>query len=787
MTPTTGKAPAGEAEAFQNDLDTYAGAVSTPHYTQVSANGKASDLLLPVVQRLERDADRGRYPDNDGEHWTLCPFHPDHTVGSFSFNAKTYNCFSCGAQGHLSELAKHLGIEAPKREPAGCTLMDYASYKRLPVSFLQSIGLSDDSNEYGPRVAMPYFNQAGHAEAIRYRVSLNGTGKRFFWRKGDKAKGIPYGLPHLPEAGYVILVEGESDCHTLWRYGLPALGVPGAENWNPAWTTYLDGLSVYVWQETDDAGQAFTEKVCRSLPGALVLKPAGVKDVSEAHVKGMDVPALIEQLKAQAQPWQGPQAPTPATLSDYLTHGANGRRFAQKFNGKALFNTTSERWMTYDGRRWTDDAERELQRMAKTVVMDLYAMVSTIDNEDTRKALASFARRCDSPTGTEAMLSEAANLMPVRAETFDKDPRYFNVLNGTLDLTTGELLPHNPAHRISQLAPVVYDPAASCPTYDTAMLAIFAGDKDTKRFFEEAAGATLSGRATKNMIFMLGDSGDNGKSTVANMLMELFGDYATKGDSSLLVRGDRYDPHRAQPTIVALKGKRFCVVQEIPQGRTMDETLVKDLTGGDPITARRLHENTMTFWPSHMLWVYGNHRLKVEDTVVFNRLYEIPFNVEFAKGDPKRDEHMPEKLRAELPGILNRFLAGYKRFTERGYQLSPSHRVTKATASYRQESDSVARFMGERFAIMRTPQGDADERYTEGATELFNYYKVFCIAEDLTAANQTQFGKALNRMGIPARKDKPVVRVGIRRLTDDEREATLAGLQGNEDDEDPRF
>ena len=480
-----------------------------------------------------------------------------------------------------------------------------------------------------------------------------------------------------------------------------------------------------------------------------------------------------------------PDAASPE-LPDHYTHGANGRTFARKFAGQALFNTTSERWMTYDGMRWTDDAERELQRMAKSIVFDLYALVNTIENDDLRKALSAFARRCDSPSGTDAMLSEAANLMPVRAETFDKDPRFFNVLNGTIDLATGTLLPHDPAHRISQLAPIVYDPAAGCPMYDKAMLDIFAGDEDTKRFFEEAAGATLSGRATKNMVFLHGDSGDNGKSTVANMLMELFGDYATKGDSSLLVRGDRYDPSRAQPTVVALKGKRFCVVQEIPQGKTMDETLVKDLTGGDPITARRLHENTMTFWPSHMLWVYGNHRLKVEDTVIFNRLYEIPFNVEFAKGDPRRDEGMSEKLRAELAGILNRFLAGYKRFAERGYQLSPSHRVTKATASYRQESDSVARFMNERFAIMRTPRGDADSAYSIGATELFNNYKDFCIASDLTAANQTQFGKALTRMGVPTKKGGAGwIREGLRRLTEAERDAILAGIE--DDDELPRF
>lgn len=483
----------------------------------------------------------------------------------------------------------------------------------------------------------------------------------------------------------------------------------------------------------------------------------------------------------KAEEANGQHGATPAELPDHYTAGANGRTFARKFAGQALFNTTSNRWMTYDERRWTEDAERVPQRMAKSVVMDLYDSVSTIENDDVRKALALFARRCDSPAGTEAMLSEAANLLWVRAETLDQDPRFFNVMNGTLDLETGSLLPHDPKHLISQLSPVVYDPDADCPVYDRAILQIFAGDDDTVRFFEEAVGATLSGRATKNMVSMLGESGDNGKSTVSNLLLEIFGDYGTKGDSSLLVRGDRYDPSRAQPTVVALKGKRFCVVQEIPQGRTMDETLVKDLTGGDPITARRLHENTMTFWPSHMIWVYGNYRLKIEDTTIFNRLYEIPFTVEFAKGDPRRDDDLPAKLSAELPGIFNRFLAGYQRFVSRNRQLSPSRQVVTATASYRQESDSAARFIAERYRIMRDRRGDPDGQYSEAAAELFNYYKVYCTVEDLTAANPTQFGKALTRMGIPAKHTNTgTLRLGLRKLTDTEREARMAGLDGEE-------
>ena len=462
------------------------------------------------------------------------------------------------------------------------------------------------------------------------------------------------------------------------------------------------------------------------------------------------------------------------------THGANGRRFVAKHKGQVLFNTTFKDWMVYDGARWIRDEKRAVQTMAKGIVFDMYAELPGIADDDVRKAMAQWARRCDSPTGTDAMLSEAANLLNVSDEDLDTDIRYFNVMNGTLDLTTGNLLPHNPQHMISKLAPVVYDPSATCPTYDRAILDIFSGDDDTVRFFEEAVGATLSGRASKNLIFMHGDAGDNGKSTVANLLLKLFGDYGIKGDLSLLVQPDRTDPYRASPTVVSLKGRRFCVVQEVPQGKKMDEQLVKELAGGDMLSARRLHENPIQFWPSHLIWVYGNFRLKIEDQVVFNRLHEIPFKAEFAEGDPRRDDDMPIKLEAELSGILNRFLAGYRRFVANGYRLRPSHRVKLATTSYKAESNSAMRFINERFAIMLDEAGKPDSVYLVPATSLFHEHKAFCIAKDLPPVpNKNAFGRTLTKMGIPLDTARVANRVGLRRLS----EAEIADREDGDDDE----
>jgi hypothetical protein len=124
------------------------------------------------------------------------------------------------------------------------------------------------------------------------------------WRRGTKARGLLYGLWRLGEisaAGWVLLVEGESDCHTAWLHGLPALGVPGANNWAASAAGPLAGLNVYVWQEPDQGGQTFIEKVAKSLPSAQVIG-GKYKDLSDAHAAGENIPDLVAQIKGAARP-----------------------------------------------------------------------------------------------------------------------------------------------------------------------------------------------------------------------------------------------------------------------------------------------------------------------------------------------------------------------------------------------------------------------------------------------------------------------------------------------------
>lgn len=274
---------------------------------------KNDELLQLCLTKLERgDSPDCKYPDKKGEYWTRCPFHPDDHVSNFSVSVRGYKCFACGARGKLLKLAKHFGVEAPETRTDSAdmaalsfTLEEYASAKRLPVDFLAGLGLETIHIKRKPALKLPYYDESGTEASVRFRFTIQKTKQdnRFRWRTGSKT--MLYGLWRLQEAkaaGYVLAVEGESDCHTLWYHGIPAVGVPGATNWRKEWSDYLSGLAVYAWQEPGEAGQKFTEKLGESIPGAFVIAaPDGRKDISEAHILDDDVPALVRRLMSQAR------------------------------------------------------------------------------------------------------------------------------------------------------------------------------------------------------------------------------------------------------------------------------------------------------------------------------------------------------------------------------------------------------------------------------------------------------------------------------------------------------
>jgi hypothetical protein len=171
---------------------------------------------------------------------------------------------------------------------SGLTLDQYAAAKNIPAEFLRTVGLTEIHYDRVPALRIPYCGMAGEELAVRIRIALDGD--RFRWRSGSKP--LLYGLLRVGEArraGYVALVEGESDCHTLWFYGIPALGIPGATNWREDRdAAHLDGIkTIYVVVEPDRGGDAVCEWLARSSirhRARLVKLPT--KDPSALHLEG---------------------------------------------------------------------------------------------------------------------------------------------------------------------------------------------------------------------------------------------------------------------------------------------------------------------------------------------------------------------------------------------------------------------------------------------------------------------------------------------------------------------
>lgn len=233
----------------------------------------------------------------------LCPFHDDQKP-SLSINLKTgqFKCHACGEQGNgqtflqkllnmsaeeaLKLLKKKAGILEEPRKKKKYTLEDYAQEKKLPLQLLQDLGLKN--GKVG--ISIPYMDESG--QVIRYRQRY--FGNKFSWGQGSRI--IPYGLWKLNEAretGYVVLVEGESDSHTLWYYGFPAMGIPGATTFQAVWSKYLNGLDIYIFQEPDAGGESFVKSVCSGLVegkweggSVYIVRLEKYKDPSELHVKG---------------------------------------------------------------------------------------------------------------------------------------------------------------------------------------------------------------------------------------------------------------------------------------------------------------------------------------------------------------------------------------------------------------------------------------------------------------------------------------------------------------------
>ncbi len=298
-----------------------------------------------------------------------------------------------------------------------------------------------------------------------------------------------------------------------------------------------------------------------------------------------------------------------------LSDLGNAERFLTRHGQNVLFCQKWNKWLVWDGCRWALDEMGQIRRMAQETARSIQHEVDVERDRVKRAALANWAIRSESTHAISALIAEAQPLCVVSPSELDQHPWLLNCRNGTLDLRTGTLRDHAREDRLTKLCPHPYDPHTSSPLWESTLELFFHREdpddtRDMLNFVQRALGLSLADVVLEQKLLVAYGSGTNGKSTILEAAKSALGpDYAQGAPRGLCV-ARRGESHPTE--LASLFGVRLVTAIETGEGQLFDEALVKMLTGGDTITARRMREDFWTFQPSHTLWMATNHKPRVK-------------------------------------------------------------------------------------------------------------------------------------------------------------------------------
>ena len=440
--------------------------------------------------------------------------------------------------------------------------------------------------------------------------------------------------------------------------------------------------------------------------------------------------------------------PTAGLESFPFTDMGNGERMAH-FHGDTIRHCHPwKEWLVWDGQRWAVDQRARVLVKAKELTREMFKRGSAIEDPILRDSFLGLARATEKAARTNSMLYFAAAQpgIPVMPDELDADPWLLNVQNGTLNLNTGELQKHNPDDLITKLAPAAYNPDARCPQWELFQRQIMADDQDVIAFKQRAIGYSLTGLAVeKRALFIYHGKGNNGKSTEAETLRAMLGDYAGQIRVESLMEQRHRDGSAPSPDIADLRGLRYVTASEPKEGARLEESTVKHLTSMSRIKARQLHAGNFEFPQTWKLFLDCNEKPVITgtDDGIWSRIALIPFTVQVGDGcELPIDPDLPDKLRGELPGILAWAVRGCMEWYKRRLKLLPKA-VEEATKEYRLEQDIFGRFLSQKCSCGRV--------CTAMSSELYSAYENWLKTQHETGKEKpisvTAFGLLLRKRG----------------------------------------
>ena len=432
-------------------------------------------------------------------------------------------------------------------------------------------------------------------------------------------------------------------------------------------------------------------------------------------------------------------APSPETF--HTTDMGNARRLVVGFGSDLRYLHDQCAWLVWDGRRWARDEGQHVVPFAKQAVLSIYREASDAADEAVRQRLGKHAAASESNQKLQSAIALARSEPEIaaRSDEFDLARDLLNCMSGTINLAANRVSEHSRADYLTHLAPVNYDPEATCPTWLAFLERVMDGNQRLIEYLRRAAGYSLTGHTREQCLFMLYGSGANGKSTFLETLCDVWGEYAMRTQFSTWLASDRGEPSNE---IARLAGVRMVVSNEAEGGARMAESLVKQVTGGDRIRARFLYHESFEFLPAFKLWVAVNHKptIRGTDEGIWRRIRLIPFEVVIPPEE--RDSRLRDHLRMELQGIFAWAVRGAFEWFAAGLMDPPE--VVAATLSYRESQDAIREWIDECLTKVA--------RETVTAADLYRSYKNWAELNGMRARSSKDLGIIMAERGFQSRK-----------------------------------
>lgn len=441
------------------------------------------------------------------------------------------------------------------------------------------------------------------------------------------------------------------------------------------------------------------------------------------------------------------------------TDQANANRMFKHYGHKLI--AVGDAWYAWVGSHWAPD-EAAVYRFALTLSAIIHKEADEYKakpyknadekekNQAIAEALEKWAKRSEMKGTVDAAMALAKRMLTVKPEEIDANPWLLNCANGTVDLRTGHIKPHDHTDYITRLIPLNYYPNAKSELFEKTLSRVTCEEnlakKPLARFLQRWFGYCATGSTREQKFAVHHGSGRNGKSTILDLLADVLGEYAATAAPDLMMGSN--DRH---PTEIAdLRGRRMVTAHETGEGGLLREDFVKQATGSDKLKARYMRQDFFEFLPTHKLQLLTNHKptIKGQDEGIWRRVMLIPYKAKFGsveevaegKATYVRDTRIAEHLNDEKEGVLAWIVAGAVEWHRDG--LNPPDAVLAASKEYQSEQDRIMQFIHEECELHPEHSEKLTAPFGGG---LYPAYTTWCKASGIFALQKNRFLQELER------------------------------------------